>query len=224
MNYLNKFILNRAAKIQKPQKAKEGIFLLQNLQKNEYEKRRKKEVYDLLVGELNKEIEVFKTKEWHIKPNSKAILNIYNFERKSDNGWDSGAVSLINVLRDKHYDILKPIVVSILDVYIDTSYAILQIENYIENTSTDKFELNDFRTNKDIILNFQRNLNINKNFQIGNFGLYVAAHFEYINDGLMIFKPQWGLNINSFLDISSDAAIKTNENTRQYLFHTYLFS
>lgn len=145
---------------------------------------------------LEAEISEFKKTPHHLEIGKPAILNVYSLSRDGYNGWDGGPSSLIQ--HCKFID--EPIVVTILEVYVDTSLTHEMADRFLDadHSVAMKHWVEQGSAGRMFIdwLKLQRKTRIYHGF--GNdVCLYWTAKFE--TSPSLNFQPKWGLNVDSFI-------------------------
>lgn len=201
MNWLDKYILNRADNIRKKQEAAkkaEDIIKTEISAKRKNIRERLQNIVKFYANELDKQ-------PTHINVDDEVVLNIYNLVKYARNGWDGGPSSLAKLIKDKEAITGVPEFV-IKDIYVDFSLSNERIENYIDSIDdrTVDFVFKQIDNSlESLYKTYCSKRESNPCFDL--FGLYKTATFT----SSYKFQPNWGLNVNSFLKKDSPAGKQT---------------
>ena len=219
MNYFNKLIVSWGKCIEEDaQKIAEGERVIQELKRKEANEKRKKERQ--LIALLRKEIyewydnvakEININEFYYSKTNrmmdfgvdDTVVLNYYGLRHDSSNGWDSGAMAVVNRGGGSYEPNPKPITCKITKIYVDLSFVGDLIDKFTEKYSYDEIKSWDCSIVNCYQIWLERRYNNSTPYReiMGKYGLYVTARFDVIDYD---FQPKWGLNIFSFLNVESD--------------------
>lgn len=201
MGLLEKWILKRAADITaKNEKARQADHAAQ-VKRWETQQALNSRVRDILRSYIEPKIATMENQDCHIFEGDTAVLNVYELVHKCNNGWDGGPRSYLNHCGED--DKSKPVLCRIEKIYVDTSFFDDLVDKFLENTSV-PLDADDMRV-LNLFHDFLRRRPTLSNI-FSKYGLYRTAKFSPLSSG---FKPSWGLNVGSFLNVNTPEGKET---------------
>ena len=219
MNYFKKLIVNLGKGIEEnAQKIKEGERVIQELKEKEANEKRKKERQ--FIALLRKEIydwynalaKTLNINEFYYSKTNRmmdfgvddtVVLNYYGLRHDSSNGWDSGAMAVVNRGGGSYEPNPKPITCKITKIYVDLAYTDEIIDKFFEKYSYDELKSWDSNIVDCYKVWLEKSYTNSTPYKeiMGKYGVFVTAYFDVIDHD---FQPKWGLNVFSFLNVESD--------------------
>jgi hypothetical protein len=231
MNIFEKHIVNWALKIQDSKEAQRHMINKKDVDKWKEVKEKINKLESEIYQWYDEYIKTFDINEYYklrtgvdldFAEGDIVILNKYGLRMDSNNPWDVGAKLL---LRRGGYDYDKnpaPLFCKITKIYVDKSYLIELVDKFFDSYNYDEIlSLNNNIVNiynvwlekrgRDHTKYSHRPIDYSNSIFEYNC-LYVGATFETINYD---FQPNWGLNIFSFLNSTSEEGKLTTETWRE---------
>lgn len=148
----------------------------------------------------------------HIKVGDRVVVNKYELLSKhSGNGWDTGARALCGMYYKFNEDHYGPIYAKITNIHVSDSYFWEQVDKFLENLGYNWMGYHNPPRDEELLKyvgsRFKNWFDKRRMLSMSdNLGFYLDASFQLEN---VDFKPQWGLNVYSFLQVDSEEAKKT---------------
>jgi len=193
MGTIGDFFIERAKKIEKKRSEKITKFKEERSSKYKELQKEKEKASDIIWENIVEPvIAKMEIAGCHLKKGDSVILNKYNIDYDSHNGWDTGVYAILNHVDQKN--LVEPIYAMITDVSVDIALCRELVDNFLEVMG----ETVSMKRVGELERIFRARHKASHSLGKETFGLFYGANFK-LPKRFTNFSPSWGLNVNSFL-------------------------